>query len=1427
MLATSNKRLRNALRSHDGVEKIRIIKIDSFITFAIGLIPKSGSLVIYAISRQADSINVVIVRDGKAHETMTLMAVNGLKKLSEPMLFGSFTCFSHDIPHSDRIHIVYDDKVLFDADVACIAPYAGHVDKIQNGRIYGWAVDFGRSPSDTKVELLIDGIPYATRSTIILRPDVNKTFPGRALSGFEFNVILDDLPWHKVNISVRISESSYILDSREPYYEPKRGSAHILAPLQLQSSGKSVSVIVPIYNAPQELRECINSLLIHTNFGAGRHRLILSDDASPDPEVGQVLNDYENYDGFIILRNSINKGYTGNINYAISVAKSLDPEGDVILLNSDTRVTPQWLELLQRCAMQRPSIGTVSAVSDNAGAFSMPQKNSSNPVPAWMNEDDYARLVTHVSALTHLRVPTTSGFCMYIRQKVFADIGLFDAENFSRGYGEENDFCMRAGHIGWEHVIADNVIVYHERSASFLGSKNALMDRASNLIPEMYPEYSQAVYQAFSQSPDINLIRFKIQHGQLRHTRLPRPRVAFVIGVESGGTPQTNMDLMSSIQTDYEPYLILSTTGTLRIFRIVGEERIEVEKINLGHRVMPIAHDSDSYRTAIADILQRYAFELVHIRHIGRHGLSLIRIARDLSIPVLFSLHDFYTVCPNVKLLDAENRYCAGRCTEGGSDCNIELWDGRYTPPLKRAWVYSWQTIFRQILPLCNGLITTSPYARDLIRSIYGLEDTRFDVIPHARDFDNFSHEAAPLAANEPLRVFVPGNIVPAKGLDLIHAIKELDIDNKIEFHFAGTCKVDLSRYGVYHGPYERANFGDVVKSIQPHVGAVLSIWPETYSHTLTELWSCGVPVVTSSYGATGERVAEHGGGWALTNMDPALVFAFFVGLSGNSDEIETRQTEVMEWQLGYGRDYSIAIMAERYKRLYRQTLRRAPGRELEAVVLPFGGQLGASQPTTHLNELLDGTGAGIHVMVWPTPTLHMLDKIGVPDHLVIRYHDEPSELADPCKDLADAQTTAPGMKLVLEMAADAIALPMAEDYLTVRPALVWLLANADLIIGPAELIAKSDMLRDIDLASMVPQLENMKHLPNLALPAPASLLPAGSSDASAIFAQRLEAEVVDGGSACIFRHNEALVAANFTLIDWNAMLGTPRIPGMVSLIMPTFNRVGLTEKFLRSILSITQETTEYEIIIVDNGSVSEARDQIKMLAGIDPRVRVVCANTPLMFSVGCNYGASFARGEYILFVNNDMEAIEADWLDALIKPLREQPKIGITGGRLLFSDRTIQHAGLVFSNQTNMAYHAYLGEPHDAPHVCKQRIMQAVTGACMALRATDWAKLRGFNPLFLNGCEDVDLCLRMKRVLQRDTLYVPECLLLHLEGKSPGRGRFILPNRLIFSRLWGEFIKPDDQSLYSQDGFKSVHYTAGSPWLAKEYQTVSVSLSS
>lgn len=252
------------------------------------------------------------------------------------------------------------------------------------------------------------------------------------------------------------------------------------------------TIIIPVYNAPEAVRDCIRSVLEHTDLK--RNRLLVIDDASPDPEVRVVLDEFKNTSGVKIIKNSSNIGYTKTVNRGIRESGA----DDIVLLNSDTVVTPRWLEGLRCAAYSAPKIGTVTAMSDNAGAFSFPKFNEYCPRPEGMSHDEYALLVTQKTQYCKPpEVPTGSGFCFYIRRAMIDECGVFDEKLFPRGYGEENDFCMRGGQMGWKHLISPWSFVFHVRSASFKGEKASLVKAGVDAVIKKFPTYTTLVKKAF------------------------------------------------------------------------------------------------------------------------------------------------------------------------------------------------------------------------------------------------------------------------------------------------------------------------------------------------------------------------------------------------------------------------------------------------------------------------------------------------------------------------------------------------------------------------------------------------------------------------------------------------------------------------------------------------------------------------------------------------------------------------------------------------------------------------------------------------------------------------------------------------------------------------------------------------------------------
>jgi GT2 family glycosyltransferase len=312
-----------------------------------------------------------------------------------------------------------------------------------------------------------------------------------------------------------------------------------------QPTAPQITVIVPVFNAVDELRRCLHSLQVHTTRAA---RLLLIDDASTEPEIGSVLAGACKLAGIEVLHNHQNQGFTASVNRGIRSAGG----DDVVILNSDTVVTPRWLERLSVTAYQDPLVATVTAVSDNAGAFSVPEIGVSNPTPAGFDYDETSRAIAQRGDLVRPRTPTGSGFCLYIKRAALDEVGILDETAFPRGYGEENDFCMRALSRGWHHVVDDGVFIHHEREASFGAEKQLLMETGRSVVNRRHPQYT-ALVREFVTSEDMTRARTAIRRtydemaslkvNGRRATPRIRPRLLSVVHEGRGGTTATNFDL--------------------------------------------------------------------------------------------------------------------------------------------------------------------------------------------------------------------------------------------------------------------------------------------------------------------------------------------------------------------------------------------------------------------------------------------------------------------------------------------------------------------------------------------------------------------------------------------------------------------------------------------------------------------------------------------------------------------------------------------------------------------------------------------------------------------------------------------------------------------------------------------------------------------
>lgn len=235
-----------------------------------------------------------------------------------------------------------------------------------------------------------------------------------------------------------------------------------------------VAIVICIHNALDDVRRCLDSVLEHTTHP---YRLILVDDGSNEP-TKTFLKQFALRHSATLLRNDDALGYTYAANKGLKEAE----EAFVILLNSDTIVTKEWVDRMITTADSSEAIGLVGPLSNTASWQSIPQidKNgdwAENPLPTGITVEKMGKLVAQYSGRLYPQSPFLNGFCLMIKQKVIQDIGYFDEDSFGTGYGEEDDYAIRAQKYGWRLAWADDVYIYHAQSKSYTTTRRKKLSK--------------------------------------------------------------------------------------------------------------------------------------------------------------------------------------------------------------------------------------------------------------------------------------------------------------------------------------------------------------------------------------------------------------------------------------------------------------------------------------------------------------------------------------------------------------------------------------------------------------------------------------------------------------------------------------------------------------------------------------------------------------------------------------------------------------------------------------------------------------------------------------------------------------------------------------------------------------------------------------
>ncbi len=248
----------------------------------------------------------------------------------------------------------------------------------------------------------------------------------------------------------------------------------------VRAHAATVNIVVCVHNALDDVRRCLESVV---QYMLPPDALILVDDGS-EAATRDFLIEFAGQQHATLLRNDAARGYGCAANQGLRVATA----DYVILLNSDTIVTVDWLDRLVACGESDSGIGLLGPLSNTASWQSIPELEdhgdwAANPLPEGVSIEQMGQWVAQYSARLYPALPFLNGFCYGIKRDVIDRIGYLDEANFGRGYGEENDFTLRARQAGFQTVLADDVYVYHAQSRSYSHEKRrALSEQAGQTL---------------------------------------------------------------------------------------------------------------------------------------------------------------------------------------------------------------------------------------------------------------------------------------------------------------------------------------------------------------------------------------------------------------------------------------------------------------------------------------------------------------------------------------------------------------------------------------------------------------------------------------------------------------------------------------------------------------------------------------------------------------------------------------------------------------------------------------------------------------------------------------------------------------------------------------------------------------------------------
>lgn len=680
---------------------------------------------------------------------------------------------------------------------------------------------------------------------------------------------------------------------------------------------KSIDIIIPIYNAYEYTSECIKSILKHTDLN--QHTLVLINDKSPDEKIMPMLKKYveNNTDkNIVLLDNEENLGFVGTVNRGMQYSKN-----DVILLNSDTEVTKNWIEKIEKCAYSNEYIATVTPLTNNGTICSVPNFGVDNELPSNMTLGEYAEMIERVSKNRYPQLTTGNGYCLFIKRKAIEEIGLFDIDTFGKGYGEENDFCYRALDLGYTNVLCDNTFIYHKGTQSFTkenatASRMELIEEHMKLLRGKHPIYVERTDLFIANNPLSDIqenIKMNIELFQKKKTLYLVNEWEEDMEMTGGTSLHIKDIILSNQENNIASFVLAPDKCDLQRFKLYlytknYAKEIANFKTDLGQYGL-INYTNQSYKKMIETLFDTFQFDILHVHHFLFQTFDVIDVAKEKNIYSIITLHDLYMSCPSINMV-YEEKYCENNPDR---DCKKCL-HARYG--VNADILENWRNTCKDVLEKFDKILVPSENTKKQFEKVY--PELTIEVVEHGTEQIEIKRAQEEEKEKNTFDVAFVGAMAPHKGSNILKQLIKENKNTNIRIHLIGKSEDTDLIYSKenykFHGTYTRGELPRLLVENQIDLVCILATWPETYSYTLTETYMAKVPVLTFDIGAVADRIKKDKLGYVIPfDEEPRQILDKIIEISKNKEEYDTIKQNFEQYKFK-----TVKEMQEYYNELYK-----------------------------------------------------------------------------------------------------------------------------------------------------------------------------------------------------------------------------------------------------------------------------------------------------------------------------------------------------------------------------------------------------------------------------------------------------------------------------------------------------------------------------